>query len=52
LSQRGVRTAQVVQEHAEVRGTLLRVPAADDALRAKLDELKPLLAGKVLSPCR
>jgi hypothetical protein len=28
------------------------VPAADDALRAKLDELKPLLAGKVLSPCR
>ena len=52
LSRRGVRTAQVVQERAEVRGMLLRIPAADDSLRARLDELKPALAGKVLSPCR
>lgn len=52
LSQRGVRTARVVQERAEVRGVMLRVPAADEALRTRLDELKPVLAGKVWRPCR
>lgn len=51
FSRRGVRTARVVQERAEVRGTLLRLPAADEALRARLDELKPVLAGLVLRPC-
>lgn len=51
FSRRGVRTARVVQEREEIRGTLLRLPAADDALRARLDELKPALAGKVLRPC-
>jgi hypothetical protein len=51
FSRRGVRTARVVQEREEMRGTLLRLPAADDALRARLDELKPALAGKVLRPC-
>jgi hypothetical protein len=52
LSRRGVRTARVVQERAEGRGNLLRVPAADETLRARLDELKPALAGQVLIPCR
>lgn len=52
LSRRGVHTARVVQERAEVRGTLLRVPEADEALRARLDELTPALAGKGWSPCR
>jgi len=52
LSRRGVRTARVVQEQAEVRGVMLRVPAADDALRARLDELTPALVGKVWSPCQ
>ena len=51
FSRRGVRTARVVQERAEVRGTLLRLPATDEALRARLDELKPALAGLVLRPC-
>ena len=51
LSRRGVRTAHVVQEQAEVRGTRLRVPAADEALRVKLDALKPLLADKAFRPC-
>jgi hypothetical protein len=41
----------VVQEHAEVRGTLLRLPAVDEALRARLEELKPALAGKGWRPC-
>jgi len=52
FSRRGVRTARVVQERAEVRGMLLKVPAVDDALRPRLDELKPHLAGKTWSPCR
>ena len=51
LGQRGVRTAQVVQEYPPVRGTRLRVPTADDALRAKLDALKPALAGKSWVAC-
>lgn len=52
FSRRGVRTARVVQERPEVSGTLLRLPAADEALRARLDELKPVMAGKAWSPCR
>lgn len=52
LSQRGVRTARVVQERAEVQGTVLRMAVADDELRARLEALKPALAGKVLSPCQ
>lgn len=52
LSRRGVRTARVVQERAEVRGTMLRVPVADASVRARLDELTPALAGKALGPCR
>lgn len=52
LSRRGVRTARVLQERAEVRGLLLKVPAVDDVLRPRLDELKPVLAGRAWSPCR
>jgi hypothetical protein len=51
LVQRGVRTARVLPERSEVRGVMLRVPAADEALRVKLDALKPVLADKTLSPC-
>lgn len=52
LSRRGVRTARVLQERAEVDGMLLRLPAADESLRARLDEVKAALAGKLLEPCR
>ncbi|MDP1656164.1 MAG: SPOR domain-containing protein [Hylemonella sp.] len=52
LSRRGVRTARVVQERAEVRGSLLKIPAADEALRLRLDEVKPVLAGKPLRNCK
>lgn len=51
LSQRGVRTARVVQERAEAKGLQLRVPQADEAMRAQLEGLRPLLAGKVLQTC-
>ena len=52
LSRRGVRTARVIQERAEVRGLMLRLPAAEDSLRAQLEALKPALAGKSVGPCR
>jgi hypothetical protein len=51
LANRGVRTARVVQERAEVRGQWLRLPLADTALKQRLDTLKPALAGKPLRPC-
>jgi len=52
LSKRGVRTAHVVQERVEVRGTLLKIPVADDAIKARFDELKTALAGKPLRTCK
>jgi hypothetical protein len=52
LAQRGVHTAKVVQERAELRGQLLKLPTVDDGLRARLDDLKPVLGGKSLRPCR
>ncbi len=51
LAQRGVRTARVVAERAELRGQSLKLPAVDEALRGKLDALKPLLFGKALKSC-
>ncbi|HMA08280.1 MAG TPA: SPOR domain-containing protein, partial [Ramlibacter sp.] len=50
--QRGVRSAKVLQERSEVRGQLLRLPAVDDSLRPRLDELRPALNTKTLRPCR
>lgn len=51
LAQRGVRTAKVVQERAEVRGLQLRLPQADEALKAAVESFRPQLAGKVLQSC-
>lgn len=52
LADRGVRTARVVQERPEQRGQRLLLPAVDDNLRPRLEELKPHLNGKPLRPCR
>lgn len=52
LSQRGLRTAKVVQEREELRGQLLKLPAVDDSLRPRLEDLKPALGDKNLRPCR
>ena len=52
LAERGVRTARVVQERPEQRGQRLLLPAVDDHLRPRLDELKKVLATKPLRPCR
>ena len=51
LVKRGVRTAQVVQESAESRASMLRITPVDDAVRSRLDELQPVLAGRSLRPC-
>lgn len=48
---RGVRTAKVVLERPEARGQLLKLPAVDAALKAKLEALKPQLVGKALQAC-
>lgn len=52
LAARGVRTARVVQERPELRGQRLTLPAVDETLRARLDELRPALGGLPLRPCR
>ncbi|MBI5279987.1 MAG: SPOR domain-containing protein [Burkholderiales bacterium] len=52
LAERGVRTARVVQERAEVKGQKLVLAAVDDALRPRLDDFKPVLAGKTFKTCR
>lgn len=52
LADRGVRTARVLQERPEQRGQRLLLPAVDDNLRPRLEELKFALAGKPLRPCR
>lgn len=51
LAAKGVRTARVVQERADAPGFMLRLPSVDDALRIRLDVLRPALAGKTLRPC-
>jgi hypothetical protein len=52
LSQRGVRTARVLQERAQPNRFMLRLPAADEALQARLSELQAALAGKALMACK
>jgi hypothetical protein len=52
LTQRGVRTARVLQERTELRGQLLRLPVVDDALRTRLSEVQAALGGKPLQTCR
>lgn len=52
LSRRGVRSARVVQERTELRGVMLRMSGAEAVLRTRFDALRPVLADKVVSPCR
>jgi hypothetical protein len=52
LVQRGIHTAKVVQERPEVRGQRLKLPAVDDSLRPRLEQLKAALNGKTLRSCR
>ena len=52
LTRRGVRTARVVEERVPARGVLLKIAQVDDPMRSRLDDLRPLLAGKPLRPCK
>lgn len=52
LARRGLRTARLIQERAEVRGEWARLPVVDDSLRGRLDDYKPVMAGKSWRSCR
>lgn len=51
IAQKGVKTAKVMQERAELRGHRLRLPTVNAALRSQLDAIKPQLAGKAFAVC-
>ncbi len=51
LTAKGVRTARVVQERNDAPGYMLRLPAADSALRARVEALRTPMAGKTLRSC-
>ena len=51
MNQRGLRSAKVMLERPELPSLWLRLPAADAAMRTRLDALKPLLAGKAVQDC-
>ena len=51
IAQKGVKTAKVMQERAELRGQRLRLPTVNAALRSQLDAIKPQLAGKTFVAC-
>lgn len=52
LAERGVRTARVVQERPEQQGQRLVLPAVDDNVRPRLEDLRPVLGPRSLRPCR
>jgi len=51
LSRRGVRTARVLQEQADVQGLRLRLPAVTAALQAQLPDIRAVLPSAVLESC-
>ena len=51
ITKKGVKTAKVVQERAELSGQRLKLAAVDAELRSQLDAIKPQLAGKAFKSC-
>ena len=51
IAKKGVKTAKVVQERAELSGQRLKIAVVDADLRSQLDNIKPQLAGKALKSC-
>ena len=51
ITRKGVKTARVVQERAELRGQRLKLPSVDAAMRSRLDGILPQLAGIAFKPC-
>lgn len=51
MNQRGLRSAKVVLERPELPSLWLKLPAADAAMRTRLDALKPNFGGKAVQAC-
>ncbi len=51
LTQRGIRTARVLQERAAGNATYVKLPALTDAMKQRLIDIKPALAGQTLKSC-
>jgi hypothetical protein len=51
LTQRGIRTARVVQERAAGNATFVKLPAVSEAMKQRLNDVKPALAGQALKVC-
>lgn len=51
LTARGIRTARVLQERQEAQAHQLKLPAVNEAMKSRLMDLKPALAGKTISTC-
>ena len=51
LNRQGVRTAKVVPQEVVQEGYLLKLPEAGDSLRARVDALGDVMAGKTLQAC-
>ena len=51
LTQRGIRTARVVQERAAGNATYLKLPAVTDAMKQRLNDVKSAMGGHTLKVC-
>lgn len=51
LAPKGIRTAKVVQEREAGLAHLLKLPVVSEALKAKLQEIKPAMAGRSFKAC-
>jgi hypothetical protein len=51
LNLRGIRTARVVQDQAQLQQTVLKFAAVGPELKSKLNDITPALAGKPLKTC-
>jgi hypothetical protein len=51
LNQRGIRTARVVLEHEAAQVSQLKLPAVTEPLKARLESLRPAMAGKAFRKC-
>ncbi len=51
LTQRGIRTARVVQERGAGNATYLKLPAVTEAMKQRLNDVKPALGSHTLKTC-
>jgi hypothetical protein len=51
LNLRGIRTARVVQERMESKIWQLKLPGLTEALKTRMDGIKPALANRMLKKC-